>query len=193
VGDAPEAKRQLHVLCLEDSPLDAELTAETLRHIGKVIAMDVAQDRQEYERLLGQGDYDIILADYSLPGYDAHGALELAQAMRPDTPFICVSGAIGEEATAELLKQGADDCVLKDRMARLPHAVERAIDVRARRRAIVESEHRFRSLFENLLNGYAYCRIIHDETGRPVDWVYLDVNPAFERITGLSDVVGRSV
>ena len=190
----PAEQRRLRVLYVEDSPLDAELTLEALRASGHAVEMDVAEDRDSFVRRLGgDGDYDVILADFALPAFDAHAALELTRAARPDTPFICVSGTIGEEATVELLKNGADDCVLKDRMARLPYAVERAIAERTRRRALAQTERRFQSLFENLLNGYAYCRMIYDDAGEPVDFVYLEVNPAFERLTGLRDVVGKPV
>ena len=188
-----DSGRQLRVLCLEDSPLDAELVTEALVKAGYELDVTLAPDRRRFEELLGAGPYDVILADFALPDFDAHGALELAKAAHPDTPFICVSGTIGEEATVELLKQGADDCVLKDRMARLPFAVQRALDERARRLTLAESEARFRSLFDNLLNGYTYCRMVYDEAGAPVDFVYLDVNPAFGRLTGLRDVVGRPV
>jgi signal transduction histidine kinase len=56
-----------------------------------------------------------------------------------------------------------------------------------------DSEQRYRVLFDNMLEGFAHCRIVRDEQGRPVDFVYLDVNGAFERLTGLKDVVGRLV
>lgn len=191
MSDAASSPRRLRILCLEDSPLDAELTGEALRSAGHEVDMDVVDDPTGFERLLGEGDYDVVLADFALPAFDAHRALALARSMKPDTPFICVSGTIGEEATVELLKHGADDCVLKDRMARLPFAVESAIADRASRRRLAESEQRARLLIDNLLNGYAFCRIVRDEAGRPVDWIYLDVNPAFERLTGLADVVGR--
>ena len=59
--------------------------------------------------------------------------------------------------------------------------------------ARVESERRYRSLFSNMLNGLAYCRVLFDDAGAPVDFEYLDVNAAFERLTGLRDVVGRKV
>jgi putative nucleotidyltransferase with HDIG domain len=188
-----DGERPLRVLCLEDSPADAELIAEALTRAGFELDLDLAGDRVAFERLLAGEAYDVILADFSLPGFDAHGALELKRGACPTTPFICVSGTIGEEATVELLKQGADDCVLKDRMARLPHAVQRAIDDRARSQTLIESERRFRSLFENLLDGYAYCRMIYDEAGDPADFIYLEVNPAFSLLTGLTDVVGRPV
>jgi putative nucleotidyltransferase with HDIG domain/PAS domain S-box-containing protein len=138
--------RPLRVLCLEDSPLDADLVSEALTRAGYELDLDLAEDRASFERLLAGEPYNIILADFNLPGFDAHGALELANAARPGTPFICVSGTIGEEATVELLKKGADDCVLKDRMARLPFAVQRAIDERAHRQTLAESEARLRML-----------------------------------------------
>src|SRR5450756_2334575 len=185
--------RPLRVLCLEDSPSDAELMSEALTRGGYELDLDLAEDRAAFERLLVGEPYDIILADFALPGFDAHGALELAKVACPGTPFVCVSGTIGEEATVELLKHGADDCVLKDRLARLPFAVQRAIDDRAHGQTLTESERRFRSLFENLLNGYAYCRMSYDDAGEAADFVYLDVNPAFERHTGLKDVAGKPV
>jgi PAS domain S-box-containing protein/putative nucleotidyltransferase with HDIG domain len=128
--------RSLRVLCLEDSPLDAELVSETLIRAGFRADIDLAPDRRRFEALLAGEPYDVILADFALPGFDAHRALELAKAAHPGTPFICVSGTIGEEATVELLKEGADDIVLKDKMARLPFAVQRAIDEAAHRREL---------------------------------------------------------
>ena len=136
----------MRVLYIEDSPPDAELVREILAQSGFALEMDVATDRAAYEALLAGSAYDIILADFALPTFDAYAALELAKAARPETPFVCVSGTIGEMATVELLKAGADDCVLKDHLARLPLAVQRAIDERARRRALRESEALYRSV-----------------------------------------------
>ena len=59
--------------------------------------------------------------------------------------------------------------------------------------ALLENERKYRTLFENMLEGLAYCRMMYDDTGRPSDWVYLDVNRAFERITGLKDIIGKRV
>jgi PAS domain S-box-containing protein len=185
--------KPLRVLCLEDSPADAELVGRALTAAGYRLEFAVAPDRRRFEALLAGGPYDVILADYQLPDFDARAALELAKASCPSTPFICVSGTIGEEATVELLKQGADDCVLKDRMGRLPFAVQRAMEERAHTETLAASERRFRTLFENLLNGYAYCKVIYDAAGEMADFVCLEVNPAFERLTGLKDVVGRPV
>jgi PAS domain S-box-containing protein/putative nucleotidyltransferase with HDIG domain len=131
--------RPLRVLCLEDSSPDAELVSATLTRAGYRLDLDWAEDRAAFERLLAGRSYDVILADFALPGFDAHRALELAKAAHPGTPFICVSGTIGEEATVELLKGGADDIVLKDRMARLPFAVQRAVNEATNRREFDEA------------------------------------------------------
>jgi CheY-like chemotaxis protein len=185
--------RQLRVLCLEDSPTDAELVARTLTQAGYRIDLALAPDEPRFKELLSAGHYDVILSDFSLPSFNAHRALELATTVSPSTPFICVSGLIGEEATVELLKHGADDCVLKDRLARLPFAVQRAIDDRANAQTLAVSERRFRALFDNLLNGYAYCRMVYDAAGKPADFVCLETNPAFDLLTGLKDAVGKPI
>ncbi len=146
----------LRALCLEDSLPDAELVGDALRQSDIAIQMDLATDRDCFEELLAGSAYDVILADYSLPGFDAQAALKLAQAASPSTPFICVSGTIGEEATVELLKQGAADVVLKDKLARLPFAVERAITETKHREALRESEERYRDVLEHGGVGVAF-------------------------------------
>jgi PAS domain S-box-containing protein len=158
VADAPdmETKPRLHVLILEDSPVDAQLVSRVLAAAGFELDVDVAATGGRFEELLADEAYDVILADYSLPGFDAHAALELAATACPETPFICVSGTIGEEATVELLKQGADDCVLKDHLTRLPFAVQRAIDEKTHARALRESERRYHEVLEFGGVGVAY-------------------------------------
>jgi PAS domain S-box-containing protein len=148
--------RHLRVLCLEDSAVDADLVGRALTAAGYAVDMSVAAGREDFEELVSADAYDVILADFSLPDFDGHAALELAKAACPSTPFICVSGVIGEEATVELLKQGAADCVLKDRLGRLPFAVERAVAEATHRRTLQESEERYRDILEHGGVGVAY-------------------------------------
>ena len=148
--------RRLRVLCVEDSAVDADLVERALVEGGYDVDMDLAMNRAQFERLLAGGPYGVILADFSLPDFDAHAALALTKAACPSVPFICVSGIIGEEATVELLKQGADDCVLKDRLGRLPFAVERAVAEATHRRTLQESEERYRDILEHGGVGVAY-------------------------------------
>lgn len=124
-----ELKLVLKVLCLEDVLQDAELLNEILADAGFHVHMDIATDEESYLSYLKSRKYDIILSDYSLPGFNAPTALKLALTLVPEVPFICVSGTIGEDTAVELLKQGATDYVLKDRLGRLAFAVNRALEM----------------------------------------------------------------
>jgi PAS domain S-box-containing protein len=127
---------------------------------------------------------DIILSDYSLPSFDGLAALKIAREKCPDVPFIFVSGALGEEMAIDLLKKGATDYVLKNRLSRLEPAVSRALhEVEERREreraehALKESEVRYRTIFENT----GTATVIVDE-----DATIVLANRQFERLTGLS-------
>src|SRR5205823_1085244 len=78
-------------------------------------------------RAIEERGFDLILSDFALPGYDGITALSLARAKRPDTPFILVSGTLGEEQAVDSLKSGATDYLLKTRLIRLAPAVRRAL------------------------------------------------------------------
>ena len=119
---------KLKLLCLEDSPQDVEIMRELLTEAGFELDMDCTMVEEEFVSFLRRSIYDIILADFRLPGFDAVGALRHAVEICPEVPFICVSGTIGEESAVELLKQGAVDYIMKDRLARLPVAIKRALD-----------------------------------------------------------------
>lgn len=118
---------RLSVLSLEDSPLDFEIISEQLISAGYDLKITRVENEPDYTQQLLTNKFDIILVDFSLPGFNAFGALQIYQLYCPDIPFICISGSIGEEQAVELLKQGATDYVLKDRLGRLGFAVHRAI------------------------------------------------------------------
>ncbi len=116
----------LNVLILEDRPADAELLVRALRKA----PFDATWTRVETEGAFRDAlaDHpDLVLADYSLPQFDALRALDVLQEMGLEIPFILVSGMIGEETAIELMKRGMDDFLLKDRLARLPVAVTQAL------------------------------------------------------------------
>lgn len=118
---------RLRVLIVEDRPADAELALHELRRAG----FD-----PEWVRVDTEADYllnldrtpQVILADYHLPQFDAHRALDLLRARGLDVPVIVVSGVLGDELAVQLIKQGAADYVLKDRLGRLGHAVKKALE-----------------------------------------------------------------
>ena len=118
----------LNVLCLEDSPRDAEIIRELLIDAGYDLNMDCTAVEKEFVSLLRSHKYDIILSDFKLPGFDGFTALRWSVEICPDVPFICISGTVGEETAVELLKKGAVDYILKDRLERLPSAIQRALD-----------------------------------------------------------------
>ncbi|MGW9232307.1 response regulator [Pseudorhizobium sp. NPDC055634] len=118
--DLHNPPRQPRILVLEDSQLDAELIREHLETLNPVPEIRYAQNRRTYEEALDEGDYDVILADFSLPDFDGMSALELARDVAPEVPFIFVSGILGEEVAIESFRQGATDYVLKQRLIRLP-------------------------------------------------------------------------
>jgi two-component sensor histidine kinase/CheY-like chemotaxis protein len=134
MAPAETAEAIPRILLLEDSPLDGELICEHLeRMVPQPVVRRVA-NRAGYLEALQQRDFDLILSDFSLPDFDGMAALELASAALPEIPFIFVSGVLGEEAAIESFRHGATDYVLKQRLIRLPAAVDRAL-AEARERA----------------------------------------------------------
>jgi two-component sensor histidine kinase len=116
----------INILLLEDSDLDAELIAGHLGRGAIPHRITRVATREGFDDALS-GEHDLILADYSLPSFDGLSALAMASEKRPDTPFIFVSGTLGEEIAIETFKRGATDYVLKQRLVRLPAAVTRAL------------------------------------------------------------------
>lgn len=146
----------MNILFLEDSLIDYELICELLVESGIELLPTHALNKQSYQQALSSQRFDLIVSDYQLPDYNAFDALHHRNELEIDTPFICVSGSIGEESAIDLLKNGAADYVLKDRMSRLPFAIKKAIEEanereisRATQKALEKSEAKFRHLFEN--------------------------------------------
>ena len=121
-------KCQLVILSLEDSPMDSDLIYEYLcENLGYEVQMDTVLKEEEFVSAISLKKYDLILADFMLPSFNGFVALEHVKSICPSTPFICVSGLIGEEITVELLKQGATDYVSKNKLGRLKYSIERAL------------------------------------------------------------------
>jgi two-component system sensor histidine kinase UhpB len=149
------------------------------------------ETREAFTRTLEEFCPDLILADYSLPSFDGMSALGITRRQRPELPFIFVSGAMGEERAIELLREGATDYILKDRLSRLPSAVLRAMrDVQERKqrkameKKLRDSEEKYRSLVESTDDSIYML----DPSG-----VYLFANEKYLSRIGLSpeEVIGR--
>ena len=124
----------LDVLLLEDSPMDAELLEARLRGGDLPVTLTRVATREAFTEALDR-PWDAIIADFRLPGFDALEALDLVAERELDVPVIVVTGAVGEEVAVECMKRGAVDYLLKDRLTRLPGALEQAIEQRRLRRA----------------------------------------------------------
>jgi diguanylate cyclase (GGDEF)-like protein/PAS domain S-box-containing protein len=130
----------VRVLLAEDVPSDAELELRELKRAGLRVRHLLADTEQSFERALREFVPDIILSDFSMPGFDGMAALAMARELTPETPFIFVSGTIGEEYAIRALKSGATDYVLKTNLMRLPAAVERALAEAQERRDRLRTE-----------------------------------------------------
>jgi signal transduction histidine kinase len=125
---AGKASTKLRVMFVEDNPADVELELLTLRRDGFEVSSDVAQTAEEFTSRIRAASYDLILADYNLPQWRGTEALDILRQENLDVPLIVVTGYLGEEKAVDYIKQGATDCVLKDRLARLPTSVRRALE-----------------------------------------------------------------
>ncbi|HUK70226.1 MAG TPA: ATP-binding protein [Streptosporangiaceae bacterium] len=139
--DVPGAGGEpLRILILEDDPADAELAQRQLTSAGMRFTAAVVDTRASFERQLTAFRPEVILADFSLPGFSGEKALEIAQQLSPRIPFIFLSGVLGDEAAVELIRQGATDYVVKDRPARLPAVIRRAVAESLQRAELVRLE-----------------------------------------------------
>jgi diguanylate cyclase (GGDEF)-like protein len=120
-------RTQLKLVVVEDSVADAELLARHLAKAGLHCAINRVQTEPEFIAALHEDKPDLILSDFSLPNFSGLRALDLAVVHAPDTPFIYVSGTIGEERAIDALRRGATDYVLKSNLSRLSSAIERAL------------------------------------------------------------------
>lgn len=171
------ANKSLRILCLEDDDGDLELIRETLAADGLDCWLEQVQTRKEFEAALKETSFDLIISDFSLPAYDGRSALAAAKKLQADTPFILLSGTLGEERAVSFLKSGATDCVLKHNLSRLVPAVRRALaeaEERARRKtaeeALQKQASQLRALAAQLQAGREEERIrisreLHDEMG----------------------------
>jgi len=119
--------KPIRLLIIEDSERDAALEIRALEAAGYIVTYMVADTAAGMKAALAGQAFDIVISDHNLPQFDAPGALAVLRQSGQEIPFIIVSGAIGEETAVELMKAGAQDYVMKDRLSRLGSAVEHAL------------------------------------------------------------------
>src|SRR5258708_33417038 len=141
---------RLRILLVEDLASDAELEMLELERAGLSVTHSIVDNKKSFVDALREFEPDVILSDFSMPGFDGTTAVALAREMRPDTPFIFVSGTIGEESAIDALKSGATDYVMKTNLVRLSSAVERALREAKERAARRKAEQELEALRERL-------------------------------------------
>jgi PAS domain S-box-containing protein len=172
----------LRVLLVEHDPDDARLCIRALHASKATTRVDVVCSPETFLRHLHQHTYDVVLSDYSIPGWSGMDALHLLRSKGKTTPFLLVTRTLGDEAAVSCIRQGASDYVLKERLCLLPHAIDRAIGEQLLReerthsdQSLRHSEARYRELVENAVSG------VYRETasGR-----FLQVNSSLVRMLG---------
>ena len=165
--------QHLRVLMVEDSQEDATLLYYALRRGGFEVEYTVLDTAPAMRSALARPDWDVITSDHSMPNFNAPASLALAQELRPDLPFIIVSGEIDLNLAVSLMKAGAYDYIQKHELTRAAPAITRALEAAELRRerqqvkeALQISETRYRRLFETAQDGIL---ILDAATGQIMD------------------------
>jgi signal transduction histidine kinase len=135
----------LRILMIEDSEDDAALMLRSLRRAGFSLSNRRVETLAALCSALDEGEWDLVLSDFNLPGFTARGALEEVRKRSLEIPFIIVSGAIGEELAAELIRTGANDVINKSHLVRLAPAIERELresEIRKDKKRADEEKHK---------------------------------------------------
>lgn len=151
----------LRILILEDSPEDAEVIRDIIVNAGMRCHFYLAIDKDSFLRGIAEFSPDVILSDNALPQFDSEEALQITRRAFPDIPFILVTGTVSEEYAVKITKNGADDYILKDRLARLPAAIDAALHYRRAQlenkqanEHLVESEAKYRTLISRITDAF---------------------------------------
>jgi two-component system, NarL family, sensor histidine kinase UhpB len=178
----------LRILHLEDSAEDHALVRFALQRSQLACELALVDRLEDLRRVLVEQSFDIVLADYHLPGFTGLDGWAVVQEFNPDLPFVLLSGAIGEEAAVNALHLGVSDYVLKDSMHRLAHVIQRAMEIRASRTAqalstaeLADSRRRLAALAEHLQVSIEQeradiSREIHDDIGGALAAAKLDLS-----------------
>lgn len=181
--------RLLHVLVVGDSENDLKLLLAELRQRGYEAIPERVQTAAEFNAALRRHPWDVVLSDYVLPQFSGFEALQLLREKGFDVPFIVISGTYGEEAAVEMMKAGANDYLVKGKLARLVPAVERELEAAQSRRAhaCAEAARQFLAAIVESTDDAIY--------GKNLDGTIVSWNKAAERILGYraDEILGHSV
>ncbi len=174
--------------------MDSELIFQYLKkHLDLEFQMDIVSNANDFVSATSTKPYNLILSDFMLPDIDGFQVLKHLRSVAKDVPVIILSGFIGEETAAELLKQGAADYVSKESLSRLDHSIKRALKeygdqkkLEDAQQSLIKSEEKYRLLYTAMSQGLALHEIITDEAGKPIDYVFLDINESYTHLLGVT-------
>lgn len=161
--------KPLNVLIVEDSEDDALLVVRELRKGGHEPSFERVDTPEALQSSLAEKRWDIVLSDYSMPQFNGRDALRITREKFPDLPFIIVTGAIGEELAAILMREGANDFVMKNHLARLIPAIERELqeaEVRLERKRAQEEIREINTRLHTLIHAIPSAVYFKDSAGR---------------------------
>ncbi|WP_420225827.1 response regulator [Pigmentiphaga litoralis] len=183
----------VRILMVEDDPRDADLALQRLELAGLDVRVTVVDTADAFLAELDRSEFDIVLSDFQLPTFSGPEALRLSQARPQPLPFVFVSGVLGEENAVDMLREGATDYVLKQRLERLPIVVRRALAEATEKRSRQDAERKLRereTYFGQLIDALRdYSVIALSTTGVIESW-----NQASEWIFGYGadEVLGKT-
>jgi len=191
--------KKIDILHLEDNPLDAQLIQSTLASENLESNITITKTKNEFIEALNSQKFDLIIGDYSLPAFDGITALRIMQEKCLDTPFLFVSGAIGEDLAVETLKYGAFDYVFKGNLVRLAPSVRRAlreanekIKLKRAESQLIEAEDTVKQLSQDIIQiqedqRSTLARELHDDLGHSVVTLKLLIQSLFSDVAHTSE------
>jgi signal transduction histidine kinase len=178
--DVNEGSSVLKLLLLEDNPGDAALIQDILRRAGLTFMISIVDDKIDFLQRLQDQKFDVVLADNALPQYSSTEALQEVRSSDPYIAFILVTGSLSEDFAAGILKQGADDYILKTNLIRLPSAIKNAIARRQNEKSRIELNSELRRISAHMeeireKEQRRIAREVHDQLGGLLTGLKLDV------------------
>ena len=141
---------RLNVLIIEDQPSDAELIQYYISQLDFEFNFTIVKSEKKLKEILKDYVPDVILSDYKLDGYDGLKALDYCSSVLPNVPFLIITGTLGEELAVKIIKQGASDFILKEKISTLPGAIIKTLRETAEKTAKIEAEEKLKSTLSNL-------------------------------------------
>jgi len=183
-------KSKIKILHLEDSDLDAELLQSHLEKEGIDCTISRVFLKNEFINAIQVTQFDLILSDNTLPDFDGIDALRLAKKFQPDTPFIFLSGTLGEDVAIEAMRWGAADYILKQKIEKFGVTIKRVIEESRRKKELEEANRKIRENEERVRIGLSTVNIavFHQDKELKYTWMYQpQLNYKPEQVVGKTD------